>query len=144
MKATRVLGRILVPVSLLLLAACQTVPGKKGATSSSQAEPQTSAAQAETTIQAQGQGAPVAVYLANTTLQAGWNSVAIQSGTLYVNPQPVITRADLSGVQAGASKQGEGLLALELNENGKKKVIDNTTKNPHMRQEQVERGRANV
>src|SRR3546814_13016177 len=72
MKATRVLGRILVPVSLLLLAACQTVPGKKGATSSSQAEPQTSAAQAETTIQAQGQGAPVAVYLANTTLQAGW------------------------------------------------------------------------
>src|SRR3546814_17404711 len=85
MKATRVLGRILVPVSLLLLAACQTVPGKQGATSSSQAEPQTSAAQAETTIQAQGQGAPVAVYLANTTLPAGWTSVAIQSRNLAGN-----------------------------------------------------------
>src|SRR3546814_15851432 len=31
------------------------------------------------------------------------------------------------------SKQGEGLLALELNENGKQKVIDTTTKNPNMR-----------
>src|SRR3546814_18822123 len=108
MKATRVLGRILVPVSWLLLAACQTVPGKKGATSSSQAEPQTSPAQAETTIQAQGQGAPVAVYLANTTLQPGWASVALQSGTLHVHSQPVIPSADLSGDQAGQDGRGSG------------------------------------
>ncbi|MFW7342837.1 hypothetical protein V0R37_15010 [Pollutimonas sp. H1-120] len=134
MKATRMLGRALVPVSLLVLAACQTVPGKKAATAPDQTQSQAPAAtQAETAPQAQEQGAPVAVYLADTTQQAGWTPVTIQSGTLYVNPAPVITRGDLTGVQAGASKQGEGLLALQLNEEGKRKVTDITTKNPNRR-----------
>jgi preprotein translocase subunit SecD len=136
MKATRMLGRVLVPVSLLLLAACQTAPGKKSATAPDPAQAQTQAPampQPETTLQAQQQGAPVAVYLADTTLQAGWTPVTIQSGTLYVNSAPVVTRADLTGVQAGASKQGEGLLALQLNEEGRRKVMDITTKNPNKR-----------
>jgi hypothetical protein len=136
MKATRMLGRVLVPVSLLLLAACQTTPGKKAATTPDQAQTQTQAPatpQPETTLKAQQQGAPVAVYLADTTLQAGWTPVTIQSGTLYVNPAPVVTRADLTGVQAGASKQGEGLLALQLSDEGRRKIMDTTTKNPNRR-----------
>ncbi|MGB6103686.1 MAG: hypothetical protein WBF88_07530 [Pusillimonas sp.] len=126
MKIAGTLGRILLPLSLVMLAACQNMPGKTTSQAPSAPEP-------ETSIQAQEQGAPVAVFLADTTLQSGWTPVNIQSGTLYVNPQPIVTRADLSGIQAGANKDGEGLLALELNEAGKDKVTQATTQNPNKR-----------
>ncbi len=140
MKTVRTLSRILVPASLVLLAACQTPPGKKAASTSAAPDATASTVtgspstpQPDSTIQAQRQGAPVAVFLADTTLQTGWTPVNIQSGTLYVNPQPIITREDLSGVQAGSNKQGEGLLALQLNEAGQSKIVDATTKNPNKR-----------
>lgn len=129
MKTIRTLGRILAPASLILLVACQTVPGSKTASQ----EPSAVTPQPETTLQAQRQGAPVAVFLADSTIQSGWTPVTLQAGTLYVNPQPVITRADLSGIQAGADKQGQGLLALELNDAGRKKIADITTQNPNKR-----------
>lgn len=129
MKTIRTLGRILAPVSLILLVACQAVPSNKTASQESGAV----APKPEATIQAQRQGAPVAVFLADTTIHSGWTPVNLDAGTLYVNPQPVITRADLSGIQAGANKKGEGLLALELNDAGKKKVADITTRNPNKR-----------
>src|SRR5690606_26395908 len=53
--------------------------------------------------------------------------------TLYVNPQPIVTRADLAGIQAGANKDGDGLVALELNDEGKNKVAQATTQNPNKR-----------
>jgi len=127
------LGRILVPFSLVLLAACQTTPGTKTTDATGAASPATSAPEPETSIQAQQQGAPVAVFLADTTIQTGWTPVNIDSGTLYVNPQPIITRGDLAGIQAGANKGGEGLLALELNDEGKDKVAQATTQNPNKR-----------
>lgn len=127
------LGRILVPFSLVLLAACQTTPGTGTAQAPGTTSPATETPEPETSIQAQQQGAPVAVFLADTTLQTGWTPVNIQSGTLYVNPQPIITRDDLAGIQAGANKDGEGLLALELNDEGKSKVAEATTQNPNKR-----------
>lgn len=126
MKTVGTLGRILVPLSLVLLAACQNMPGKKTTETASTPEP-------ETSIQAQQQGAPVAVFLADTTQQSGWTPVNVQGGSLYVNPQPIVTRADLAGIQAGANKDGEGLLALELNDAGKAKVAQATTQNPNKR-----------
>lgn len=135
MKTIRTLGRIALPFSLLVLAACQTAPTKTEsqaqapAPAQAQTEPPAEAPRA----QAQEQGAPVAVFLADTATQTGWTPVNIPSGTLYVNPQPLITRGDLSGVQAGTNKSGDGLLALELNEEGKRKVADMTTKNPNKR-----------
>src|SRR5690606_21546027 len=128
MKAIRTLGRVVAPLSLVVLAACQTTP--KGSSTVSTAP---EAPQPETSVQAQQQGAPIAVFLADTVMQANWTPVNIDSGMLYVNPQPVITRGDLIGIQAGSNKQGEGLLALELNEEGKSKVADITTKNPNKR-----------
>src|SRR5690606_11534676 len=113
--------------SLVFLAACQTTPG----TQTTKATPE---APADTSMQqASSQGAPVAVFLADTVSQQGWTPVQIQSGTLYVNPQPVITRDDLVGVQAGTSQEGTGLLALGLNNVGQKKVTDITTQNPNKR-----------
>ncbi len=132
MKTIRTLGRILVPASLVFLAACQTAPVDKTA-AQAPAPAAATAPQPETELKTQGQGAPVAVFLADTTLQSGWTPVNLQTGVLYVNPQPVITRADLSGIQAGSNKDGEGLLALELNDAGKKKVADITNKNPGKR-----------
>ncbi len=131
MKTICKLGRILVPASLVFLAACQTVPG--GKTTAGAAPGAAATPKPDTTLQAQSQGAPVAVFIADTAAQPGWTSVNLQSGVLYVNPQPVITRADLSGIQAGAGKKGEGLLALQLNEAGKKKIADTTTQNPNKR-----------
>lgn len=122
MKIMRVMTRIIAPASLVLLAACQTMPGKEK-----------TAAQPETTLQASKAGAPVAVFLADTKSQQGWTPVQIQSGTLYVNPQPVVTRDDLVGIRAGTNKQGEGLLALALNEGGQKKVASITQHNPNKR-----------
>src|SRR5690606_8153960 len=112
MNATRMFGRALALAGLLVLAACQTT-GQKTASVPEPARARTNAATpSETTQPAQQQGAPVAVYVADTAQHKGWTPVSIQSGTLYVNPTPVLTRADLSSVQAGAGKQGEGLLAL--------------------------------
>jgi preprotein translocase subunit SecD len=135
MKVVRALGRILVPASLALLAACHTTPTQQQAqTSTTTATPEAQPQQpAESNAQAAHQGAPVAVFLADTSSHEGWTAVNIPSGAIYVNPQPVVTRDDLSGVQAGTSKQGDGLLALELNKEGAKKVADITTQNPNKR-----------
>lgn len=144
MKPVRLVSRALVPFSLLLLAACQTTQGPGSAESSSASPASTqatatgptapAASSAATEQQAQqAQGVPVAVYLADTKPQEGWAEVDIQSGTLYVRPEPVITREDLTGVQAGANQQGAGLLALELSEEGRQKVTRITGRYPNMR-----------
>lgn len=127
MKIVRVMYRILVPASLVLLAACQSMPSKKETATATTPT-------ADTMLQASSQGAPVAVFLADTSARDGWTPVQIQAGnTLYVNPEPVLTRNDLSGIKAGTNKAGDGLLALELNDAGKQKVVDVTTKNPNKR-----------
>jgi len=128
MRTVRSLGRVLLPISFVALAACQSMPGQQTQTADT-----ATTTPAETTMQATGQGAPVAVFLADTVSQTGWTPVQIQSGTLYVNPQPVVTREDLIGVKAGTSKEGEGLLALALSDAGAKKVNDITAGNPNKR-----------
>lgn len=138
MKTVHHAGRFLLPLGLLALAACQTVPVGQGQADSAGAVTAPAQAVAEPvkpaeTVQATRQGAPVAVFLADIQEHAGWRPVQIQSGTIYLNPQPVITRQDLSDVRAGSSPQGDGLLALGLTDVGKKKVQDITAANPNMR-----------
>jgi preprotein translocase subunit SecD len=124
-RTFRFFARVLVPASLLALAACQSVPVKKPAAAA--------AAPTDSTVQASRQGAPVAVYLADTAVRSDWTAVQIHDGTLYVNPKPVLTRNDLSGIKAGSNKNGDGLLALDLNDAGQKKVNAITTQNPNKR-----------
>jgi preprotein translocase subunit SecD len=143
MKPFRTVTRVLAPFSLLVLAACQTTqgPGAADASSGSSSAAQATATAAATpetstadqTQAAQNQGVPVAVYLADTNQHEGWAQVDIQSGALYLRPEPVITREDLTGVQAGANQQGAGLLALELSEDGRQKVTRITGRYPNMR-----------
>ena len=141
MKTFRTVGRILLPASLVMLAACQTTPRTAGTTSSSApaaqapatATPAPTAPTQQDRQQASSQGASVAVFLADTVAQPGWTPVTVPSGSLYINPEPVVTRADLTGIQAGSNNEGDGLLALELNETGKQRVNDITGKNPNKR-----------
>lgn len=140
METVRLAGRFLLPLGFLALAACQTVPVGQGQANQNAATTAAAPAQAKVepakpveTVQATRQGAPVAVFLADTQEHAGWRPVQIQSGTIYLNPQPVLTRQDLNDVRAGTSSQGEGLLALGLTDLGKKKVQDITAANPNMR-----------
>lgn len=142
MKSARAVGRIFLPLSVVFLAACQTpqggapaqnpdaAPQQPAATTPATSAPAVSPETADAPVQ---QGAPVAVYLADTVQQEGWVSVNIQSGNLYLNPEPVLTREDLTGVQAGTNQQGAGLLALDLSEEGRQKVTRLTGRYPNKR-----------
>lgn len=134
----RILTRIIAPLSLFVLAACQTTPTQTDvATPDAAAAPQTAQESAQETTppmqQAQADGAPVAVFLASSDAREGWQPIELDVGTLYLNPQPVILREDLTGVQAGASEEGDGLLALELGPNGQRSLVQATTDHPNMR-----------
>lgn len=78
-------------------------------------------------------GASVAVFIADFNEQEGWHPVPLESGHLYINPEPVILRDDLTGIQAGKSEDDEGLLALSLTNEGQERVTDATTQYPDMR-----------
>ena len=140
MKSSYVFSRALVSATLVsLLAACQTIP-QQGGTSADNAAGATSTAPAEANqdgAQAQqpgvGQPAPVAVLLADTVQQEGWTAVPVQEGQLFINPQPVITRDDLTGVQAGRGRDGEGLLGLMINPDARLRLKETTSQFPNKR-----------
>lgn len=146
MISIRRLTQILAPTSLVLLAACQTTQTKPdAATDTSQTPAQSQTAVTSPTAPAtstpeqqqpvQQQGAPVGVFLADTTSRANWTAVEVQSNSmLYVNPEPVLNNDDLIGVQAGTGENPEiGLLALDLNPEATARLAKITTENPNMR-----------
>jgi|GEM_PF-498004 Preprotein translocase subunit SecD len=137
MNATRILTRSSLALALMALAACQTAPVQQEAATqpdSTVATPSTSTASPPPTQSAAEQGAPVAVFLADTAEQKGWRSVQVGADSkLFLDPQPVITRDDLTGVQAGANQQGVGLLALMLSDDARSRIQRLTTQNPKKR-----------
>ena len=138
MTIQRTLVRIFASISLLVLAACQTTPPAQtdAAAVDQAAAPETvqrTDPEASTQQQASAQGAPVAVFLASTETKEGWQPVQLETGSLYLNPQPVVIRDDLTGVQAGSSQEGDGLLALELSPEAQRRVTQATTEHPNMR-----------
>lgn len=76
---------------------------------------------------------PTRVHVADTQVQNGWTVVTVSAANLYIKPDPVLTNADLTGVQAGTNNNGEGLLALQLNAAGQRKLINTTTQYPSKR-----------
>lgn len=126
MTSSKKYARIFAPAALLLLAACQTVPTAPVR----QTETQVAPVATTTSTPAKTQGAPVVVFVATHQIQPGWTPVAAPSGTLYVNPKPFLTRADLNEVKAGGASDGKGWLALSLNPEGAKKVLAATNQHP--------------
>lgn len=143
MTIKRVFTHTLAVAGLVALAACETTSPSGSSTSApEQPEQQQSQAPQQPTQSAtdpaqaqQGtqQGAPVAIFVAATTEQPGWHPIELESGNLYLNPEPVVIQNDLTGVQAGAGDDGIGLLALELNPEGQSKVQKATSDHPNMR-----------
>lgn len=141
--------RTLAMVSVVALAACQTTPSSDTtADATTGAATETSASTATDEVaqpgalsgadepasqEAMADGAPVAIFIADMKEQSGWHPIQIDTGNLYVNPQPVVTREDLTGVQAGSNDDGEGLLALVLHPTARERVVQATTQNPDMR-----------
>ncbi|HLT99101.1 MAG TPA: hypothetical protein VKZ70_05110 [Burkholderiaceae bacterium] len=139
MKVTRILTRSSLALALAALAACQTAPVQQD-TAVQTTDPAatvseaTQAPEPESVAPAASQGAPVAVLLADTVQHEGWRAVQVGTGsTLYLDPRPLVIRDDLTGVQAGANQQGQGLLALMINDSARQRLQDATTSNPNRR-----------
>lgn len=139
MKITRTLTRSSLALALLALAACQTSPVQQDAavpaTEPAVAAPSaTMPSESETVQPAAEQGAPVAVLLADLVEHEGWRQVQVGAdSSLYLDPRPIVVREDLTGVQAGSNQQGQGLLALMLSDDARRRVEEITTRNPNMR-----------
>ncbi|MCQ9616177.1 hypothetical protein L1889_05240 [Paenalcaligenes niemegkensis] len=121
MHSKRWISRIFAPIGLVALAACQTVPqdSDSAAQSAATAPAQTETAATPATGQTAPaeQVAPVLIFLADTEPQTDWVEVDIEpDGKLYVQPEAFLGIEDLTGVEAGRSEAGDGLLALDLNE----------------------------
>lgn len=139
MKVTRILTRSSVALALAALAACQTAPVQQGTATQTTDPAVTAAEPTETsapvdTQPAAAQGAAVAVLLADTVEHDGWRPIQVGAGsTLYLDPRPIIIRDDLTGVQAGANQQGQGLLALMISDDARRRVQEATTLHPNRR-----------
>lgn len=141
MNVTRILSRGSLALAILALAGCQTAPLQQGAatepTEATVASPApTAEAAGETPMQTAAEtGTQVAVFLADLTGEEGWRPVSIGGeSTLYLDvAQPIVTRNDLTGVQAGVNQEGQGLLALMLSEEASSRVRDMTARNPNKR-----------
>jgi|SRR5690625_846161 len=147
MNSTRFLAHMAAIFSALVLAACGTTTSDTGSAADSDRTPPaetTTTPEAESVPvepeddalsdqEATADGESVAVFVADFDEQEGWHPVALESGHLYINPEPVILRDDLTGIQAGKSEDNEGLLALSLSTAGQERVKDATTQYPNMR-----------
>lgn len=137
MPKLKLISRLLAPVALLALAACQTPPTTPGASSpvDGTAPATTPASPTDATQAPEAQmAAPLLVFLADTQPHADWAEVQIDaSNVLYLEPEAFLTRNDLDTVEAGTSETGEGLLALTLNSAAAERLTRLTQQNPNKR-----------
>ena len=138
MLKLKTLSRLLAPVALLTLAACQTMPSSGDASKTSPTTPAGVEQTQPTEPRAQAPEAqmsePLLVFLADTAPQGNWVEVDIDgSNSLYMEPEPFLTRNDLESVEAGASNEGDGLLALTLKPDAAQRLASVTQNNPGKR-----------
>ena len=103
-------------VLTLALAGCQTPPkGGDAAGSATQSQPSTASA--------------VEFYVAQSAQAQGLTEVKVPDGSLYIQRQPVLTRADLSEAAALVDKQGQNFVGLRFTEAGARKLNDVSSQN---------------
>lgn len=138
MPSLKLVSRLLAPVALLALAACQTTPPTGDRTEPTTSTPSTTSPAPQTDPVTQApeaqMAAPLLVFLADTTPQPDWAEVQIDaSTTLYLEPEAFLARNDLAAVEAGTAETGEGLLALNLNSVATERLTRVTQQNPGKR-----------
>ncbi|CAM4320960.1 SecDF P1 head subdomain-containing protein [Bordetella muralis] len=109
-------------VLTLALAGCQTPPkqGTEGAASGT-TTPQTPAQPATASA--------VEFYVAQATTAPGLTEVKIPDGSLFIQRQPVLTRADLSEAAALVDRQGQNFVGLRFTEAGARKLNEVSSQN---------------
>lgn len=136
MLKLKTLSRILAPMAVMALAACQTtlptgdsVTPPVAQTTPAVSEPQVEVS-TETPLPEQQMAAPMLVFLADVQPHNDWAEVQIDStNTLYMEPNAFLTREDLSSIEAGSAETGEGLLALTLTESATQRLSTITAQN---------------
>jgi hypothetical protein len=116
--------------TLLALAGCQT-PGKKPGTAPATAEQGGTSSTAPSAPPAapDGKAAAVGFFIAQTDNAAGLMEVKLTDGAIYVQRQPVLTRADLTEAAALVDRQGKNFVGLRFSESGAKKLADISQQN---------------
>ncbi|MDQ8033251.1 MAG: preprotein translocase subunit SecD [Bordetella sp.] len=109
-----------VAVMALVLAGC-TTPSKTGDKAAKPADTAQAATPAAASV--------VEFYIAQTQPGAGLAEVKVPDGSLYMERQPVLTRADLSEAAALVDRQGQNFVGLRFNESGARKLNDVSGKN---------------
>lgn len=116
-------------IATLALAGCQTT-GKK--TDTGAQAPATTQQGAATTPGAAGKPATassVGFFIAQTESAPDMMTVKLSDGTIYVQRQPVLTRADLTEAAALVDRQGKNFVGLRFSEAGARKLTQVSTQN---------------
>src|SRR5690606_34720048 len=106
-------------VMSLVLAGCQTAP-KKDADAAAQPQPQATQQATVSVVEfyvAQAQGGP------------GLMEVKVPDGSLFMQRQPVLTRADLTEAAALVDREGQNFVGLRFTEEGARKLNDVSSQN---------------
>lgn len=130
--------RTIAPVVMMatvLLAGCQT-PGNKAGTGSASSG---AAPAAGTTPPAGAPATPapsttpaassVGFYIAQTDSAPNLMQVKLSDATVYVQPQPVLTRADLTEAAALVDRQGQNFVGLRFSPEGARKLAQISSQN---------------
>lgn len=111
-------------VMTLALAGCKTAPTKPGAA----ATPDT-AGQQQPAAQQPATASIVEFYVAQTQPGAGLVELNLPDGKIYLQQQPVLTRADLTEAAALVDRQGANFVGLRFSEAGTRKLNEVSSKN---------------
>lgn len=107
----------------VLLAGCETTaPAQKAAAANNAT---VAAAQTAASPQQQQQQATQVFFrLAQTESAEGLSELQLSDGSLWVLPQPVLSRADLASVEPLQTKQGQALVRFGFNQEGARKLSE--------------------
>jgi hypothetical protein len=116
-------------VMTLALAGCKTVPTKSVSPQQTPATPQAPANGPAATPQQPVSVSPVEFYIAQTEAGPNLTKIALPDGALYIQQQPVLTRADLTESAALVDKKGQNFVGLRFSPDGARKLTDVSTRN---------------
>ncbi|KAA0890597.1 preprotein translocase subunit SecD [Pusillimonas sp. ANT_WB101] len=104
----------------VLLAGCETTaPAQKAAAANN-----ATVAAAQPAASQQAQATQVFFRLAQTESAEGLSELQLSDGSLWVLPQPVLSRADLASVEPLQTKQGQALVRFGFNQEGARKLSE--------------------
>lgn len=106
-------------VLTIALAGCQTSPKQAAGVDAGASAPQTQPAASSA----------IEFYVAQASTAPGLMEIKVPDGSLFIQRQPVLTRADLSEAAALVDRQGQNFVGLRFTEAGARKLNDVSSQN---------------